>query len=516
MTKIKIYFILSLFATLGSSVFAQTYKLENVENFRGNGIKPVKNENGIAGFTIFYKTDKADSKNDNYAFELLDEKLNKVSRVKVVLPRGSRLIQSVHNGVTLGMMFYNAKESEYLFRAYDNTLKLVGSSKQDDINKYERAAIAQMTEEESSAIYGIHAVPGKGFVRAGYGEDKDQFSVTAYDVNFKKKWSYQTPKGTDGMETFFLSDISDKYVSGLIMRRKGMMSTKFEYFLAVFDIETGKKLVDVSVEKGKENLSISATSLLDNDQVLVQGEYYDADDKAGVNKSNGLYLKKFDIKTGKAIGDNKLSWKGDIKKMFGEKGDKRIEDNYSNYPMSLIRAANGHTYIVYEQFKKAADGVGIAVIALGGRASAVKVKIGDLWMLELDENDKPVGVKYYEKEGSSLMMPPGLGMYGTGLLGMFAKAMGGFDYQFTQKSANSRTFSVAYVNYDREEGEKSKPIVASIFMTDDGSLNYDKVDITAPKKTNQYLYPAPGNNIMLVQYNYKEEVLSLKLIKMNY
>lgn len=516
MTKIKIYFILCLLAAWGNSVLAQTYKLENVENFRGNGIKPVKNENGIAGFTIFYKTDKADSKNDNYAFELLDEKLNKVSRVKVVLPRGSRLIQSVHNGVTLGMMFYNPKESEYIFRAYDNTLKLAGSSKQDDINKYERAAMTQMTEDESSTIYGIQAVPGKGFVRAGYGEDKDQFSVTAYDVNFKKKWSYQTPKGTDGMETFLLSDISDKYVSGLTMRRKGMMSTKFEYFLTVFDLETGKKLVDASVEKGKENLSISATSLLDNDQVLVQGEYYDADDKAGVNKSNGVYLKKVDIKTGKEISENKYSWKGDIKKMFGEKGDKRIEDNYSNYPMSLIKAANGHTYIVYEQFKKAADGVGIAVIALGGRASAVKVKIGDLWMLELDENYKAVGIKYYEKEGSSVMMPPGAGMYGSGLLGLFAKGMGGFDYQFTQKSANSRTFSVAYVNYDREEGEKSKPIVASIFMTDDGSLNYDKVDITAPKKTYQYLYPAPGNNIMLAQYNYKEEVLSLKLVKMNY
>jgi hypothetical protein len=188
MTRIKFYLILCFFVTLGSSIFAQTYELENVENFRGNGIKPVKNESGIAGFTIFYKTDKADSKNDNYAFELLDEKLSKVTRVKVVLPRGSRLIQSVHNGVTLGMMFYNAKEGQYIFKSYDSALKMVGSYKQEEINKFERATLAQMTEEESSTIYGIRAVPGKGFVRAGYGEEKNQFSVTAYDNGIRRKF----------------------------------------------------------------------------------------------------------------------------------------------------------------------------------------------------------------------------------------------------------------------------------------------------------------------------------------
>jgi hypothetical protein len=318
------------------------------------------------------------------------------------------------------------------------------------------------------------------------------------------------------METFLLSGISDKYVSGLTMRRKGIMSTKFEYFLTVFDLETGKKLVDVSVEKEKENLSISATNLLDNDHVLVQGEYYNADDKAGVHKSNGVYFKKFDIKTGKGVSDTKLSWKVDIKKMFDAKGMKRIEDNFSNYPMSLIRAANGHTYVVYEQYKKATDGVGIAVLAMGGKASTIKVKIGDLWMLELDENYKPIGVKYYAKDDSDVTMPPGAGMHGIGILGMFTKGVGGFDYQFTQQSADLRTFNVAYVNYDREDGGKSKPIVASIFMTQDGTINYDKVDITAPKKTVQYLYPAPGNSVMLAQYNYKEEAISLKLIKMNY
>ena len=156
------------------------------------------------------------------------------------------------------------------------------------------------------------------------------------------------------------------------------------------------------------------------------------------------------------------------------------------------------------------------MVALGGRASLVKVKIGNIWLLELDADNKPLTLKYYEKQNSSLSLPPGAGMYGTGLMGIFARTMGGFDYQFTQQSTDASTFNATYVNYDREEGEKSKPIVASIFLAKDGSLNYDKVDISSPKKTTQALYPAAGNSVMLAQHNYKQDKLELKLIKMNY
>lgn len=516
MKKLKIFLAFCLMALCIGQTVAQTYKLDGIEQFSKSGIKPIKNGTETAGYILFYKNDKADSKNDNYAFELLDEKLNKVNRVKVVLPKNSRLIQSAYNGETLGLMFFDAKEGSYIFRAYDKTLKQVGTATAKDLNKYEEAAMVRMDSDEAAAYYGIQAVPSKGFVRAGYGEGKDQYSVTMYDINFKKKWRYQTPDDSKGMETFILSDINDKYVSGLTMRRKGMMSTKFEYFLTVFDLETGKKMVDVSVESSKENLSISATNLLENDEVVVQGEYYDLNDKAGVNKSKGLYLKKFDIKTAKPIGENLFSWESDIKKLFDANGKQSIEDNYVNYPMTFIKAANGHSYIVYEQYKKVADGVGIAVIALGGQASAVKLKIGNIWVLEIDANYKPLSVKYYEKDASSVLMPPGAGIYGAGLLGLIAKVTGGFDYQFMQQSQDMSTFNIAYLNYDRENGEKTKTIVGNIFLAKDGSFNFDKIDITAAKKTRRVLYPAAGNSVMLAEYNTKEETLELKLVKLNY
>ncbi len=81
---------------------AQTYALKGINSFSSNGIKAILNNKEVVGYVLFYKTDKADSKNDNYGFDLLDENLNKVSTVKVILPRNAMLLQPVYNGEVLG------------------------------------------------------------------------------------------------------------------------------------------------------------------------------------------------------------------------------------------------------------------------------------------------------------------------------------------------------------------------------------------------------------------------------
>ena len=71
----------------------------------------------------------------------------------------------------------------------------------------------------------------------------------------------------------------------------------------------------------------------------------------------------------------------------------------------MFKAANGHYYIAFEQYKKAADAGGIAVAALGGSASVVKIKVGNMWVLELDADYKPLALQYYEKDGSNVSLP---------------------------------------------------------------------------------------------------------------
>lgn len=526
MYKFKLLCLFICAALLGTALKAQSYALDDISAVSSNGIRAILNGKDVGGYIVFYKKDKADKKNDNYGFDLLDEKLNKVSTVKVVLPRAVVLLQTVYNGEALGLMFYDPQNKNYIFKSYDKTLKLLGSRISEKPNKWEIAALNQMAggdTDEAFFFYGIRPVPGKGFVRSGFGKKSDQYKVTFYDNEFKQKWVYETPEDADGYEAFVLSDINDKYVTGTTLRRDGKMSRKMEYFLTVFNAETGKKILDKSAEKAKQQLSISATILqAGKDEVLLQGEYYDEDDKPGINKSKGFYIKTYDLNTAKEVGDRFYSWEKEVAKLFNAKGKESIEDNYSNYPHTLFKTANGRYYMVFEQFKKAADGVGIAanvlILASGGGsgAASVKVKVGNLWVLEMDEKFSPLGIKYYEKDASSVGLPAGSGFMGTGFLGYFTRWVGGFDYQFLQQSNDASTFNIAYINYDREKGEKNKTIVGNIFMTKEGSINFDKIDITAPKNTRYFLYPAIPGSIMVAEYQRKKKTLDFKLVKLNY
>ncbi|MBK8192646.1 MAG: hypothetical protein IPK76_05430 [Lewinellaceae bacterium] len=67
------------------------------------------------------------------------------------------------------------------------------------------------------------------------------------------------------------------------------------------------------------------------------------------------------------------------------------------------------------------------------------------------------------------------------------------------------TFNIAYIDYDREKG-KTKTVAGNIFLAKDGSLNFDKVDITAAKRTVLPLSRS-GATIMLAEYNSKEKTL---------
>ncbi|MBK8191908.1 MAG: hypothetical protein IPK76_01325 [Lewinellaceae bacterium] len=150
------------------------------------------------------------------------------------------------------------------------------------------------------------------------------------------------PESSKEYETFLLSDVNASYATGITLRRNGLMSRKVEYFLTVFDIESGKKIIDVSAEQPKEQLSISSITLQEgNEQVVLQGEYYDLDDKPGVSKSKGFYLKIYDLKTGKEISEKLFSWTKDIGKMFNAKGKEVSRTNLPNFPIRCLRPPTG-------------------------------------------------------------------------------------------------------------------------------------------------------------------------------
>jgi hypothetical protein len=503
---------------------AQTYTVEGIERVGSQSIKAILNEKTVIGYIMFFIKDKADKRNYNYTFDLLDEKLNKISSVNVVLPKGAILLKSTYNGTTLGLMFFDTNKKNYILKSFDRQLAPLGTKFIGDIISSELSTLSQMVasgSEEGFAMYGIHPVAGKGFVRPSYGDKASQYKITFFDNNFNEKWSYETPEEAKGLESFLISDINDKYITGITIRRGGILSKKLNYFLTVFDVDSGKKIIDASTESKKQQLSISSIILQEgSDQLIVQGEYYNETDRPGIDKSKGFYLKSYNLSNGKEETERLYSWDKDIAKLFNAKAKASIENKFLNYPHTLFKAVNGHYFMVFEQFKKAIDGGALILnLASGGRmgANVTKVSIGDVWILEMDANLNALNVNFFEKDQHVIELPISLGMtiLPAGQLGMITKWYDRFDYQFIQRKEDG-TFNISFLNHDKEKGEKAKTIIGNIFMPKDGKLSYDEIEATSTKKTSYFLFPGQSGYIMLAKFIEKEERLEFKLIKLNY
>lgn len=500
---------------------AQSYTFEGVRSASSGSTKTITKGKEVVGYIVFYKRDKADRNNDNYGFDLLDEKLNKINSVKFPLPSNVILLNTVYNGEALGLMFYDTKKYNYIFKSFDSALQPLGTTFLEKLNKNELGLLYKMAEygADGSYTYNIHAVPGKGFVRPGVGKSNSQYKLTFYDHAFKEKWVYETPEESKDYEFFSVSEVNEKYITGITIRRSGALSTKMTYFLTVFEVETGKKIMDTAIETAKQQLSLTSIILkAGSDELLIQGEYYAEDDKPGVDKSKGIFIKTYNLATQKEVNLKLLSWSKDIFKLFDTKAKASIEDKFLNFTHTIIPMPNGHYYMVFEQYKKVVDG-GALVLSLASmgniRGPITKLKIGNIWLMEMDATMTPINVKYYQKDESVVVLPGSIELMGPGYVGWLAKLTGQFDFQFLQKSEDG-TFNIAYINYDREKGEKTKTVVGNIFMPKEGTLSFDKIDVTVPKQTTFFLYPAQPGYVMLAQFMRKEEKLEFKLVKLNY
>lgn len=513
----QIFTLLLLF--LVGQLNAQSYTFEGVQRASSSSIKTIVNGKDVAGYVVFYKRDKADKSNDNYGFDLLDEKLNKVNSVKFPLPSNVVLLHTVYNGEVLGLMFFDTRKYNYILKSFDSALKPLGTTFVEKPNKSEFSLLGKQEDLEGSFFYNIAAVPGKGFARPAIGESNSQYKLTFYDNNFKEKWTYETPKENKGYEFFTISDANEKYIVGTNIRRSSILSKKMEYFLTVFSVDNGEKILDIPIETDKQQLSLSSIILKENsNELLLQGEYYAEDEKPGVDKSKGIFIKTYDLSSRKELSQKFLSWSKDIYKLFDAKAKASIENKFLNYTHAIIPMANGHYAMVFEQFKRVVDGgmIALTVITSGNVQGAItKIKVGNIWLMEMDANLVPIQVKYYTKDESVIALHSGIDLMGPGYSGWMTKLTGQFDYQFLQKSADG-AFNIAYINYDREKGERTKTVVGSIFKPAEGAISIDHIDITAPKQTSFFLYPAQSGYVMLGQYMRKEEKLALKLVKLNY
>ena len=507
------------------AAFAQTQTLTGIERMRRSALSPIYDGNEVKGYVMFARGDKADRKNDNYLLDLYDQDLKKVSTITIQKPSGRyTLLKNTFNGSAFAFYFFNGKDETLEIETYDTSLQKLGSKVIGELSKSDLRALQMQSRAADPTAGGLmmglnlFPVPGLGFVRNGYtGAMAKGYTLAIYDNKLGMHWRIASNENAKEYESLTLTEAADKYLLGVMLRRDGMMSRKATSYMVALDAKTGKKLLDLPVETSStEQLSLSSFTFdADKREFVAVGEYYKLDDKPFINKSQGFYVKRFS-EAGKPVGTKSYGWQNQVAALMPAEAKASLEDNYVNFNQSIVKGANGHMYIVAEQFKIVGDALGIAsTILSGGRGTSVsKGKVANLLIFELDQDAKLASVKFYPKTVTNADLPPGTGFMGAGLLGQIIKMQGDFDYQFTQKNEDNSKFNVVYVNFDKEKGEAAKTYVGNISFGDTGKYSVDKIEMPAGP-TYSYLYPAKPGYVMIADYLKKKKTLDMRLVKVN-
>jgi hypothetical protein len=513
---------IALWLSASFTINAQKQTLTGITNLRASAISPIYDQNEVKGYMLYYKSDKADKKNDNYGLDIFDENLSKVKSITMQKPRKSYfLLRNAYNGTAFSFYFYNYRDRELEIETYDRSLNKIATHKISELSKMDKIYIEQELQKgttgDNNMMTGMNLfpVPNKGFVRNNYEGLGKGFGLEMYDNKLNLKWSYKPEAKSKNYEAISISEVTDQYLMATIIRRNNLFSKDLNVFITAFDIETGKKVMDLPLEtKSGEQLSLSSMSFdVQKQEFIVLGEYYNADDQPFVNKSQGFFIKRVGL-DGKERSTKLNGWNKEVKSILPAEARKSVEENYINYIHKVLKGSNGNMYIVAEQYKIVASGSGIALKALGGNASTMKGKIGNIMIFAIDPADILKEIKFYQKEVTDFALPPGLGWYGAGLLGNVIRVEGGFDFQFTQSSADDKNFSVAYLDFAKKSKTSNTSLV-NVMFDYDNIFNTDNIDITPNKKSKSLTYPGKTGYNMIVDYSAEEKAMEMRLVKLN-
>jgi hypothetical protein len=306
------------------------------------------------------------------------------------------------------------------------------------------------------------------------------------------------------------------------MKKASISTNHASTDLLVLDVSTGKNLFRTPMQTDKYNLSFSDVyydSVQQNFTVF--GEYFDIGDKELKAQSLGFMALVVNLE-GKITLVKTNSWQNDISKVapVNEKG-KFDGNNASILFHNVVRTDDGRVFVIGEQYKKAASAGGIVgnvfMIALTGQQLTANVQLNVYGMVifEFNPDYSLKKLHMFEKEKNVLQLPAGYGNLTNRTLSYFAKAVGGFDYAFTQTGADRSTFFVSFINYNREGGGRGKNTLGTIVYTPEQTFTVDKIVLNRTS-TDYYVYRAKEGYVMVTEYFKKEKRVETRLEKVNY
>jgi hypothetical protein len=247
--------------------------------------------------------------------------------------------------------------------------------------------------------------------------------------------------------------------------------------------------------------------------VFIAGEYYDDPDFV---KSNSLGIFAATIgEDGNFSSSKQLSWGGDISKKIAVNSKGKLENNNKIFFHHAERTSDGHIYLIAEQYKRVADGLGIAMAVMGSsRANVTKINLFDLMIFDLSPSFDLQKVNIFEKKKRSVALPNGSNYMSTNMIAYILKYEGAFDYEFTQPRPDNTGFSVVSTVKAEDEKGKSTEVVNTINLSEDKKFTVDNIEFKE-KGVSTTLLKAKTGYVMFLKYHQKEKEINFDLEKIN-
>jgi hypothetical protein len=483
-------------------------------------------QNGqVKGYFYFYNLEKKKKGISNYLLSVVDENLQEVNSVTISRSTTYELIESSYNGTAFVFLFFDSRAKIIELISYDNSLKQIGSKLEpikggSGYEVYKAIGLGGAAQQRF-----LVPIDNKGFVNYSMsGPDNENYKINFLANDLKVSWS-QSSKQRKMMESASEGFQSVNYFGSIIFKTKSVSSKGFGYGLLVNDVVTGSQLFQV-------DLSTTLFSITPNDvhydsvanQVVVFGEYFEKGDKQLKKQSQGFCYLTYDM-TGNQVNSKTISW-ADISQQAPVNSSGKFDGINTNVLFhEFVRTADGKVFAIGEQYKKAVSGAGVALQILsiaasaaagggyigGSNASSVQMNVYNMVVFQFTPDFALEKVQIFEKNMNQILLPSGSTYMSTKLLSYYVKAIGGFDYTYSQKLPDD-AFTFVYTDADRKT---ATGIIGAVVYTPEKTFSVDKVKISK-KSTDFAIVRAKAGYFLIIEYFKKEKKLDMRLEKFNY
>jgi hypothetical protein len=513
--KKKIFTALLLLSS-ATLLQAQTMTIDNVRNMWLRASDAIKEGSDVKGYYFFYVSDKIDKNTNEYTLRIVDNNLKILKDIKFEDGKDVSILESSFNGTDLMFLFYNSKDRTFEYRTYGADGQKKPFIYNRELTKKENRIMQMMygTDSDERTFHGLYPLEGKGFIsNTPSREDKDYtFQIDFFSTEKKKHWSYTPTEGGKRFIGEYLGYFNNVVYFQMLVGGS-VLDQKLESSVLGFDLETGKKLFQISTD-GKQRFYPIAMSVI-NGKPYMYGEYFAEGGNILKGKSKGFSFWGIDG-TGKVTSEKYISWEDDLGKFLDVSSKGRIADFGYMYLHNMVTTANGDIYAVGEGFKDVASALGIVTGIMnggGGLVSMKKIRITDMILLKFDKDFNVTEAKIYEKNSSNIELPSGMEFYSIQASAKFVKYnYNGFDYAYTQMSKDATSFTVCYSDYVKSKEYKGNTFNSISY--NNGKITTDKIE-TKSKATLSWVLAGKIGQVLVMDYYKKDKKVEAHLEKLN-